>query len=282
MWISIAQICTDGDQEANLHLVLEHITRAAEQGAEVVVFPEATTQGFGTGRLDTGAETTDGPFTQRVLAAARRHNIAVVWGGFLPADTVSRGEKTIHRVANTAFVARPGEQEEVLTYEKLHTFDAFGFAESDTVRPGQHLLVFSWRGVSFGVAICYDLRFPGMFRELSRRGAQVIVVPTSWANGPGKLEQYRLVAMARAIDTGAFVVTADQAVPAQERSSTAPTGVGHSLVVGPDGVVLAEASSAPELITVEINPAVADERKKQVPVLEYGDDYSDQGSKSHT
>ena len=69
-------------------------------------------------------------------------------------------------------------------YNKIHTYDAFNYRESDTVKPGNELVTFELDGVTVGVAICYDVRFPEQFKALARQGAEVIVVPTSWADGP--------------------------------------------------------------------------------------------------
>ena len=90
-------------------------------------------------------------------------------------------------------------------------------------------------GVGVGLTTCYDLRFPELFSTLARRGAQLIVVSASWAAGPGKLEQWTLLARARALDSTSYVVAAGQADPGEPLASSAPTGVGGSLVVSPFG-----------------------------------------------
>ena len=107
-----------------------------------------------------------------------------------------------------------------------------------------------------GVAICFDIRFPEQFKALARRGAQVVIVPTSWADGPGKLEQWRVLTAARALDAGLFIVAAGQARPDwgdKAGQASGPTGIGHSVVVNPQGVRVAEAGYAPEVLVVDID-----------------------------
>ena len=125
-------------------------------------------------------------------------------------------------------------------------------------------------GVRLGLATCYDVRFPELFKHLARQGAQAIVVPASWANGPGKAAQWQALCVARALDSTCFVVGAGQADPASvgvQVESAAPTGVGHSLVVGPLGDVLARAGEAPELLVADLDISGLDAARDRLPVL---------------
>ena len=92
-------------------------------------------------------------------------------------------------------------------------------------------------GISVGLTLCYDVRFPELYVELAQRGAQLITVHASWGTGPGKLDQWTLLARARAIDTTGFVAAVDQAYPGDELAAVGPTGVGGSLVASPVGEV---------------------------------------------
>jgi len=156
-------------------------------------------------------------------------------------------------------------------YDKIHTYDAFNYRESDTVRPGDELVTFVHDGVTVGVATCFDIRFPEQFQELAARGAKVVVVPTSWADGPGKVGQWRILTAARALDAGVFIAAADQARPDFETKAgepSGPTGAGHSVVVSPTGERLAEADYGPETLVVAIDPSDADQARKQLPLAE--------------
>ncbi|MDO5032751.1 carbon-nitrogen hydrolase family protein [Corynebacterium sp.] len=268
MKVAAVQFASSGDIEENLAHALELIREAAAAGARLIVLPEATSQNFRSGRLDTQAQELDGAFATAIHAAAEELGVYVVAGMFAPADPVDKKGKTINRVANTALIAGPGLKS---GYEKIHTYDAFDYRESDTVRPGSELVTFDVDGLGVGVSICYDIRFPEQFKELARRGAQLIVVPTSWADGPGKLEQWRLLSTARALDSTSYIVAAGQARPGGNEKAgepSGPTGIGHSVIVAPDGTRLAEAGYEPEIIYADVDAETVEKVRASLPVLE--------------
>lgn len=264
MKIAIAQISSEKDKSHNKALAVEAIQDAKEQGAELVVFPEALMQGFGTGRLDEQAEPLDGDFVSTLDSLAQELDIAIVGGIFCPAGT----KDGINRISNAAVVLRPGEKP--LAYKKIHTYDAFGYQESETVAAGDELITFDYQGICFGLAVCYDVRFPQQFRQLARQGAEAILVPASWAAGDDKLAQWQLLTRARALDSVSVIIAVDQATPTTERKQGAPAGIGHSAVIDPTGKVIKELGSASEvaLISVPIKDLVTDARKA-LPVLDY-------------
>ena len=119
---------------------------------------------FGGGRLDAIAEPLDGPFASLIRDHATELGVIAVVGMFSPADTVDKDGTTRNRVANMALVTGPDVHE---SYQKIHTYDAFGYRESDTVAPGIDLMLFDAPSARIGVAICYDLRFPELARLLA-------------------------------------------------------------------------------------------------------------------
>jgi len=240
MRIAVAQILSGTDPADNLQLVRDYSRRAAESGASLVVFPEATMCRFGV-PLAPIAEPVDGPWADGVRRIAADADITVVAGMFTPADD--------GRVHNTLLATGSGTDAH---YDKIHLYDAFGFAESNTVAPGHEPVVVGVDGVGVGLTTCYDLRFPELFSTLAHRGAQLIVVSASWAAGPGKLEQWTLLARARALDSTSYIVAAGQADPGEPLASSAPTGVGGSLVVSPFGDVVAAASADPQLLVADV------------------------------
>lgn len=252
--ISLAQVNSGTEPADNLKIIETHTRAAAEAGSSLVVFPEAMMRRFG-GPIRGVAEQVDGPWADAVRDIAARFDITVVAGMFTPADE--------GRVANTLLVTGPGTDAH---YDKIHLFDAFGFAESDTVAPGEDPLVVQIGGIGVGFATCYDLRFPALFQKLGDLGAQLIVVAASWGAGPGKVEQWSLLARARALDSTAFVAACDQAEP-EETHGTAPLGVGHSVVSSPTGDVLGELDATPGLLTVDIDTALVDAVREKLPVL---------------
>ena len=268
MKVAAVQLTSTGDVEENLAVALGKIQEAAENGAQLIVLPEATSQSFDSGRLDTHAEGVDGQFATKVRALAEELGVYVVLGMFAPADTVERGDKTINRVSNVALSVGPGVLE---VYEKVHTYDAFNYRESDTVRAGDSLVTFAVGDLTVGVAICYDIRFPEQFKELARQGAQLIVVPTSWADGEGKLDQWRLLTAARALDSTSYILAAGQARPGGEAKAgedSGPTGIGHSVLVAPDGTRVAEAGYEPEILYGEVDPDTVASVRESLPVLD--------------
>lgn len=280
MKIALAQISSGSDKMDNLGLVRTAVAQAADKGAQLVIFPEATMQGFGTGRLDTAAETINGPFSTALCELAAQHRIGIVAGVFYTADEIQQDEKTIRRVSNVALAALPtseGAVDDVVLarYEKIHTFDAFGFKESATVRPGEQLVTFEYQGICFGLALCYDIRFPELFRQLARLGAQAVILPASWGTGDGKLAQWELLTQARALDSGSYILACDQATAQDERAAGAPTGLGASAVIDPWGTRIACAGCNSELLFADIDIAEVAVARKAIGVLAHEESYSD-------
>ena len=267
MKVAAVQLTSTGNITENQEIALAKIREAAGNGARLIVLPEATSQNFRSGRLDEQAQSLEGPFATAIQALAEELEVTVVAGMFCPADTVERDGKTINRVSNTALIAGPG----VLGgYDKIHTYDAFDYRESDTVLAGESLVAFDVDDLVVGVATCYDIRFPEQFKELASQGAQLIVVPTSWADGPGKLEQWRLLTAARALDSTSYIVAAGQSRPGGDTEAgnpSGPTGIGHSTIVDPNGVRVAEAGYEDDILYAEIDPNEVAKTRRTLPVV---------------
>jgi deaminated glutathione amidase len=259
MRIAVAQILSGTNPTDNLELVQDYTRRAADAGATLVVFPEATMCRFGV-PLAPIAEPIDGPWANSVRAIAASAGITVIAGMFTPADD--------GRVTNTLIAAGPGRPNEPdAFYHKIHLYDAFGFTESRTVAPGREPVVITVDGVGVGLTTCYDIRFPELFTTLARRGAQLITVSASWASGRGKLEQWTLLARARALDSTSYIAAAGQADPGQPLASTTPTGVGGSLLVSPFGEVLVSAGADPQLLVDDIDLDRVTSARETIAVL---------------
>lgn len=258
MRLAMAQISSTDDPSTNLATVRQQARQAAAEGADLIVFPEAAMCRFGVS-LRGVAQPLDGPWATTVVQTADAEGIAVIAGMFTPAEG--------GRVHNTLLVARPGE--EAVGYDKIHLYDAFGFAESATVAAGSEPLVVEVAGHRVGVATCYDIRFPALFTELARRGAELIVVPTSWGAGPGKVAQWEVLSTARALDSTAFVAAVGQALPADPaaRDSSAPTGIGHSRLSDPFGSVIADYDSAVQTGVHDIDLGLTHKARTELAVL---------------
>jgi predicted amidohydrolase len=259
MRIALAQIQSGTEPAANLKLVEDYTRRAADAGAGLVLFPEATMCRFGVS-LSELAEPLDGPWADGVRRIASSAGVTVIAGMFVPADSVDGRT----RVTNTLVAAGPGVDAH---YDKIYLYDAFGFTESRTVAPGHQPVVISVDGVRVGLSLCYDIRFPELYVELARRGAQLITVHASWGSGPGKLEQWTLLARARALDTGSFVGAVGQAYPGDEVAALGPTGVGGSVVASPLGEVIEAAGDDPTLLVTDIDPDTVQSVRDTIAVL---------------
>lgn len=260
MKVAIAQINSSQVVAENLAKVQQYVERSADIGADLVVFPEATMTAFGSDLAAAAAEHSEHWKTEMQWLAAER-DITVVVGEFAPAPE--------GKVRNILAVYTPSGER--LDYAKMHLYDAFGFTESETVEPGRDLVVVNIAGVNVGLSLCYDVRFPKLFAELSRQGADVCLVSASWAGGEGKVEQWETLARARALDSNTFVVAVDQSDPAVSGvpvKEGAPTGVGHSLVSDPFGHVVQALGEDEELRVVDIDLEVVRTAEKSIPVLE--------------
>jgi predicted amidohydrolase len=259
MRIALAQILSSTEPAANLGLVEDNVRRAAEAGARMVLFPEATMCRFGVS-LAPIAQPLDGPWASGVRAIAERHGVVVVAGMFCPSGD--------GRVTNTLIAAGPGGDGLIDEhYHKIHLYDAYGFTESRTVAPGFEPAMITVDGVGVGLTTCYDVRFPELYVELAELGAQIITVHASWGSGPGKLEQWTLLARARALDTTGIVAAVDQALPDDDVAAVGPTGVGGSVVSSATGEVIASAGADVQLLVTDVDLTGVDKARASIAVL---------------
>ncbi|GEE01287.1 hydrolase [Gordonia spumicola] len=258
MRLAMAQISTGTDPDVNLTRIVAETERVAADGVDLIVFPEASMCRFGVS-LTGVAQPLDGPWASRVVRLVNDTGVTVVAGMFTPSDD--------GRIRNTLLIARPGKP--ALGYDKIHLFDAFGFAESATIAPGERTVIAEIAGRRVGFATCYDIRFPELFVELAARGAELIVVPTSWGSGAGKLAQWELLASARALDSGTTVVAVGQALPddPKVRDSGAPTGIGHSRISDPFGSVIADYDSGEQVGVHDIDLTRTDKARAALATL---------------
>jgi predicted amidohydrolase len=256
MRVALVQFAATTDPAENLVLVGDYARQAVAQQAELVVFPEAAMCSFARPRAD-AAEPFDGPWARAVRALAAELGTTIVVGMFTTTGTP--------RVRNTLLVTGAVEAR----YDKLHLFDALGYAESRQIEAGERAVTFSLRRHTIGLATCYDVRFPALFTHLAGLGAELILLPSSWAPGDAKLHQWRTLVTARAMDSTSFVVAVDQSLPAASVDGRTPTGIGHSLVVDPTGAVLLELGEADELAVVDLDLTSVAGTRERLPVLRH-------------
>ncbi|MDE2579876.1 MAG: hypothetical protein KGL46_13820 [Hyphomicrobiales bacterium] len=254
MRVAAAQISSGPDVGENLASALAAVERAAAAGAQLVALPEAAMFWFG-GPLAPIAEPLDGPYASALRAAARRLGVVIVAGMFEPAAD--------GRVHNTLLATGPGVE---TFYRKIHLYDAFGARESDTVAPGDQYVHFNFDGVRIGLATCFDLRFARQFSALAHAGAQLIVAPASWGEGPGKTQQWDLVTRARAADSQCWLLACGQAW--RQPQAPAPLGVGRSRIVDPLGEVRAQLSTAPDVLVYDVDLEMIADVRARLPLLD--------------
>jgi deaminated glutathione amidase len=258
MRVALCQIPVSSRPVVNAGRVSAALVQAADGGADLAVFPEATQVRFGSD-LRAAAEPLSGPFCAGIAAAAKDTGVAVVAGVFEPAPD--------GRVYNTA-VAYDGDGQLVASYRKLHLFDAYGHRESDEVAPGSAPVICTLAGVRTGLAICYDVRFGELSRALAVNGATLLVLPAAWAAGLFKEDHWVTLVRARAIENTVWVAAVGQVPDPDERPTRAATGVGRSMLVDPLGVVRADLGPAPGVTVAEIDENLIGTVRASLPSLE--------------
>jgi deaminated glutathione amidase len=257
MRVALCQIPVSSKPPVNADRVREALGQAADQGADLAVFPEATQVRFGSD-LAAAAEPLDGPFCSGLAAAAKDTGVALVAGVFEPAPD--------GRVYNTA-VAFDGRGERVASYRKLHLFDAFGHRESELVAPGPAPVLCTLAGVRTGLEICYDVRFGELSRALAVAGAALLVLPAAWAAGPFKEEHWVTLVRARAIENTVWVAAVGQVPDPSEPATRAATGVGRSMLVDPLGVVRLDMGPAAGVAVGSVDAGLVETVRATVPSL---------------
>ena len=250
--VALVQTASSLDPAVNRGALPGHLAAAAARHAgraDLVVLPEACARDFGEpGSEAAYAEPLDGPFATALADAAGAVGTTAVAGMFETADDPARPFNTL--------VVRGGAQ---AAYRKIHLYDSFGQRESDRLTAGAtEPVVVEVAGWQVGLMTCYDLRFPELARALAVGGAEALVVPAAWVAGERKVEHWRTLVRARAIENTVFVLAAGQPGPRYS---------GHSLVVDPLGDVLAEAGDGPEVVTAELDGEILATARRTNPSL---------------
>ncbi len=263
------QMRSGQDPERNAADMERLVREAARQGATYVQTPEMT------GAMVRDAAARQAAFTSEdkdgTVAAARR--LARELGIFLHIGStgILRADG---KVANRALLISP-HGETVAAYDKIHMFDVDldngeSWRESVAYEPGTQAVVADMNGARLGFAVCYDLRFPQLFRAEALAGAQILTVPAAFTRQTGEAHWHVLL-RARAIENGAFVVAAAQGGLHEDGRET----YGHSMIVDPWGRVLAEmAGDEPGVIVAEIDPAQSLAARAKIPNLRNAREFS--------
>jgi len=256
------QMTSTGERERNLAEAFELVDRAVARGAQFVALPENVDFIGPQGVKVAAAEPLDGPTFELFAAKARQHAIHLLAG------SIAEVSNAPGKARNTSVLFGP-HGTRLAVYRKMHLFDvdlADGsrFRESDVVEPGDELVIADTPLAVFGLSICYDLRFPELYRGLSADGAEVLLVPSAFTMLTGK-DHWEVLLRARAIENTSWLIA-----PAQSGAhGGGRSSYGHSMIIDPWGVVVARCSDGPGLCIAEIDPAVLARVRKAIPSLDH-------------
>jgi predicted amidohydrolase len=260
MRVATVQLTSTEDKDANLARADALTRRAAAAGADLVVLPEKWSVLGRPEAIHAGAEPLDGPALTWARTTARELGIDLIAGSI--AEHVEGQEKT----ANTSVHVGPDGVDRA-TYRKVHMFDVEvegrRYEESATEAPGDELVVSeSAGGVPLGLSVCYDLRFPELYRILAVRGARILLVPSAFTLATTR-DHWELLLRARAIENQAFVVAANQV---GEHAPGLRSG-GRSMIVDPWGLVLATAPDAETIAVADLDLDAQEKTRRRLPSL---------------
>jgi deaminated glutathione amidase len=261
MRAAAVQLNSTDEYDRNLEVAERLVRGAAAEGAELVVLPEKWTVLGSPEALRSCAEPLDGPALSAAAGWARELGIHLV-AGSVP-EVVPQWD----RLANTSVMFGP-DGRPLAVYRKIHMFDVdvgdVEYRESAVERAGDELAVGEAGGVLVGLTICYDLRFPELYRILALRDARVLTVPAAFTERTGR-DHWEVLIRARAIENQVFMIAAGQIgfAPPHYRS------YGRSMIVDPWGVVLAQAADTECFVTADLDFAIQSEMRNRLPSLRH-------------
>ncbi len=274
MRVGLIQLSSSDDPVQNLPQTLAFVDQAAAQGARFVLTPEVTNC-VSTSRSHQAAVLQDEK-SDITLAALRErasaHGIWILIGSLGLKDANGDG-----RFANRSFLIAP-DGVIAARYDKIHMFDVAispeeTYRESDGYKPGSVARLANVEGVNVGMTVCYDVRFPHLFRDLAHAGARIMTVPAAFAPDTGKAH-WEILLRARAIETGSIVLA-----PAQCGTHSATNGRsrkthGHSLAIDPWGEILADGGDLPGVTMVDLDLEAVETARRRIPSLTHDRKYT--------
>jgi predicted amidohydrolase len=259
MRVAAVQLNSNGDKARNLAAAERLVRAAAADGAELVALPEKWNL-LGAGEeMAAGAEGLGGPSLAAARSWARELGIHLLAGSI--AERAEEGSKAF----NTSILIGP-DGADLAAYRKIHMFDVeaggVAYRESEHEQPGEEIVSAAVDGVELGLTVCYDLRFPELYRILAVRGARIVAVPSAFTAATGR-DHWEVLLRARAIENQAFVIAPDQVGEAPPHYSSH----GHSAIVDPWGVVLACAPDEECFVAADLDLAAQERTRERLPSL---------------
>ena len=258
--VACVQLTSRADKAENLEKTERLVAQAAASGADVVLLPEKWNAIGGVETLHEAAETIEGGESVEAMRGwAAQHGITLVGG------SITERREGREKLSNTSLVFDP-DGELVALYRKIHLFDVdvggHRYRESEVEEPGEEPVVARLEGWPIGLTVCYDLRFPELYRILALEGAELVTVPAHFTLYTGK-DHWHVLLRARAIENQNYVAAAAQI------GETIPgkPSYGRSLIVDPWGIVLAQAPDEETVISAELDRARLEEVRRNLPSL---------------
>jgi len=257
---AVVQLNSNGDKARNLAVAERLVRAAAADGAELVALPEKWNLLAAGEELAAGAEALDGPSLSAARGWARELGIHLLAGSI-----AERGAEPGDKTFNTSVLIGP-DGADLAAYRKIHMFDVEAggvvYRESDHEQPGDEIVSASLDGLELGLSVCYDLRFPELYRILAVRGARLIAVPSAFTAATGR-DHWQLLLRARAVENQVFVLAPNQVGEAPPHYSSH----GRSALVDPWGVVLATAPDEECFVAAELDLAAQERLRERLPSL---------------
>lgn len=254
MNIALGQFASGPDRDANLNTMRRLLATLPDGETDLVVFPEGSMRCFapGAGSLRDSAEPLDGAFVESLAALAREHQTWIIAGMF----ERSGGDGVYNTLA---IISSDGTL--AGAYRKIHLFDAFGVRESEQFLSGPLTpSTIDIAGTCCGLMTCYDLRFPELSRALVERGAEILLVPAAWYQGPLKEDHWTVLLRARAIENTVYVAAAGQ---------PGPQFCGLSCLIDPFGVIIASLAEGAGMVRAEVSRERLAATRIKLPSLEH-------------
>lgn len=260
--VSAIQMTSNQDVAANLKRAEEMVRRAAEGGSKLITLPENFSYFKVEGELSAFKTTVDGEVVGGMAALAKELSVTLLLGSIPEASEGS--DKTF----NTSVLLGP-DGSTLAVYRKIHLFDVevpdvVRLKESDAVEAGSEVVTAKTPAGVVGLTVCYDLRFPELYRRLTLAGAEIITVPSAFIPHTGK-DHWEVLLRARAIENQAYVVA-----PAQYgRHSAKRQSYGRSLIIDPWGLVAAQAADGEGVISAEVDLSRLESIRRNLPCLQH-------------
>jgi deaminated glutathione amidase len=272
--VGLVQLCSSDDPGENAAEAAARVREAAAGGAALVLTPEVTNcvSGSRSRQRDVLRHEEDDPTLAALREAAAASGVWVLIGSLalLTHDADAR-------FANRSFLVAP-DGGIAARYDKIHMFDVDleggeSYRESAGFRPGERAVLALAAGTRIGMTVCYDLRFPHLYRDLAKAGAEILTVPAAFTVPTGRAH-WEVLLRARAIETGCFVLAPAQVGAHRVSQGPARRTWGHSLAIAPWGDILADEGEAPGIAFADLDLAAVGAARSRIPSLAHDRDYA--------